>query len=83
LRRIAPAAAAHSGMDSGKRAFGGDGTRRQHGWDGMDGDPERRRGEKATDVTIGTRTRQRPWTARRLRTERGFKPGVAGRARVR
>jgi hypothetical protein len=31
LRRTAPSAVVHSGTDSDKRAFGGDGTHRQHG----------------------------------------------------
>jgi hypothetical protein len=38
----------------------------------------RRRGEKAVNAAIGTRTRQRPRTARWLRTERGFGQGWRG-----
>jgi hypothetical protein len=49
-RRTAPVATAHSGTDSSKRAFGSDGTHRQRGWDGKNGEQERQRGEKAADV---------------------------------
>jgi hypothetical protein len=62
-------------------AFGGDGTRRQRGWDSKDGVQERRRGEKAADAAIGTLTRRRPRTAQRLHTGQVFGPGVAGQAR--
>jgi hypothetical protein len=33
-----------------QEAFGGDGTHWQRGWDGKDGEQERRRGMKAADV---------------------------------
>jgi hypothetical protein len=73
-----PRPAEHSGTDNDKGTFGGDGTHRQRGWDGKDGEPGRRRGEKAANAAVGRRTRRWPQTVRRLRTGRCFGPGWRG-----
>jgi hypothetical protein len=49
MAQLARLAEKHFSTDSGKRAFGGDGTHRQRSLDGKDGEQERRRGEKAVD----------------------------------
>jgi hypothetical protein len=66
---------AHAHGDGTDSGFGSDGARRQHSWNGKDGELGRRRGEKAANAAVGRRTR------RRLRSGRGFGPGWRANAR--